>query len=196
MLGCGLEGLVEVFSPYFGMVQQLGPLEAGARLLLVPVAAIVAGAPAGRLMHRVPARWMITVGLLLAGALLAMTNLDADISYGSIAWRLLLDREVDRTPQLSCLRAEDLIEARLPQVLECVVLAESGRDPLPVVVTADGALDQDRWKEAVRDLPPLREPVALTWDQVPRTGTGKVRRRELLHRLTGRTGTYGSGRWT
>ncbi|MFC8140868.1 AMP-binding protein [Streptomyces paradoxus] len=108
----------------------------------------------------------------------------------------LLDREVDRTPQLSCLRTEDLIEARLPQVLECVVLAESGREPLPVVVTADGVLDQDRWKEAVRDLPPLCEPVALTWDQVPRTGTGKVRRRELLHRLTGRTGTYGSGRWT
>jgi acyl-CoA synthetase (AMP-forming)/AMP-acid ligase II len=64
------------------------------------------------------------------------------------------------------------------------------------VVTADGAVDRAHWKEAVRDLPPLREPVALTWDQVPRTGTGKVRRRELLHRLTGRTGTYGSGRWT
>jgi acyl-coenzyme A synthetase/AMP-(fatty) acid ligase len=108
----------------------------------------------------------------------------------------LLDREVDRTPQLSCLRTEDLLEARLPNALECVVLAEPGRDPLPVVVTADGRVDPARWKEAVRDLPPLREPVALTWDQVPRTGTGKVRRRELLHRLTGRTGTYGSGRWT
>ncbi|MEU0383237.1 AMP-binding protein [Streptomyces chartreusis] len=108
----------------------------------------------------------------------------------------LLDREVDRTPQLSCLRTEDLLEARLPNALECVVLAESGRDPLPVVVTADGRVDPARWKEAVRDLPPLREPVALTWDQVPRTGTGKVRRRELLHRLTGRTDTYGSGRWT
>ncbi|GGX01241.1 AMP-binding protein [Streptomyces lomondensis] len=108
----------------------------------------------------------------------------------------LLDREVDRTPQLSCLRTEDLLETRLPQALECVVLAEPGRDPLPVVVTADGAMDRARWKEAVRDLPPLREPVALTWDQVPRTGTGKVRRRELLHRLTGRSDTYGSGRWT
>jgi acyl-coenzyme A synthetase/AMP-(fatty) acid ligase len=108
----------------------------------------------------------------------------------------LLDREVDRAPQLSCLRTEDLLEARLPQAMECVVLAEPGRDPLPVVVTADGAVDRARWKEAVRDLPPLREPVALTWDQVPRTGTGKVRRRELLHRLTGRTDTYGCGRWT
>ncbi|MGW2235473.1 DHA2 family efflux MFS transporter permease subunit [Streptomyces sp. NPDC001759] len=87
----GLIGFFFVLSLYFGMVQQLGTLEAGARLLLVPVAAIVAGAPAGRLMHRVPARWMITVGLLLiAGSLLAMTNLDAGTSYGSIAWRLIV----------------------------------------------------------------------------------------------------------
>ena len=108
----------------------------------------------------------------------------------------LLDREVDRTPQLSCLRTEDILEARLPQALECVVLTDPDQDPLPVVVTADGLLDQAGWQEAVRGLPPLREPVALTWDEVPRTGTGKVRRRELLRRLTGRTDTYGSGRWT
>ncbi|WP_374935447.1 MFS transporter [Streptomyces resistomycificus] len=87
----GLIGFFFVLSLYFGMVQQLGTLEAGARLLLVPVAAIVAGAPAGRLMHRVPTRWMISVGLLLiAGSLLAMTNLDTDTSYGSIAWRLIV----------------------------------------------------------------------------------------------------------
>ncbi|MGW6542410.1 MFS transporter [Streptomyces massasporeus] len=87
----GLIGFFFVLSLYFGMVQQLGTLEAGARLLLVPVAAIVAGGPAGRLMHRVPTRWMISVGLLLiAGSLLAMTNLDADTSYGSIAWRLIV----------------------------------------------------------------------------------------------------------
>ncbi|WP_275559111.1 MFS transporter [Streptomyces sp. 5-6(2022)] len=76
---------------YFGMVQQLSTLDAGSRLLLAPAAAIVAGVPAGRLMHRVPARWMITFGLLLtAGPLLAMTNLDADTSYGSVAWRFIV----------------------------------------------------------------------------------------------------------
>ncbi|MFE6520816.1 AMP-binding protein [Streptomyces sp. NPDC057794] len=108
----------------------------------------------------------------------------------------LLDREVDHTPRLSCLRTEDLLQTRLPRALECVVLAEPGHDPLPVVVTADGVLDRARWKEAVRDLPPLREPAVLTWDEVPRTGTGKVRRGELLRRLTGRSATSGSGRWT
>ncbi|NDZ81079.1 acyl--CoA ligase [Streptomyces sp. SID10853] len=108
----------------------------------------------------------------------------------------LLDREVDSTPQLSCLRTEDALEVRLPQALECVVLAAPHRVPLPVVVTADGSLDRAVWKQAVRGLPPLREPVVLTWSQVPRTGTGKVRRRALLEQITGSTDTFGSGRWT
>nr|WP_245981823.1 class I adenylate-forming enzyme family protein [Streptomyces reniochalinae] len=108
----------------------------------------------------------------------------------------LLDREVDHTPGLSCLRTEDLLEDRLPEAAECVLLSPSGRAPLPVVVTQDGLLDRAAWDRAVRDLPPLGEPVALTWDQVPRTGTGKVRRTALLRQLTGSGETVGSGRWT
>ncbi|RSN19336.1 long-chain acyl-CoA synthetase [Amycolatopsis sp. WAC 04169] len=107
----------------------------------------------------------------------------------------LLDREVDTVPGLSCLEAEDLIEDRLPSVEECVVLSAAGREPIPVVVT-DTALDPERWRAAVGDLPPLGEPVVLSWDDVPRTGTGKVRRRELLARLTGTADTNGTGRWT
>ncbi|WP_030608781.1 AMP-binding protein [Streptomyces sclerotialus] len=108
----------------------------------------------------------------------------------------LLDREVDRTPLLSCLETEDVLEDRLPQVLECVLLATPGEAPLPVVVTEDGTLDPKRWQEAVAGLPALRPPTVLTWDEVPRTGTGKVRRGALRRRLTGRTDTCGSGRWT
>ncbi|WP_413759936.1 class I adenylate-forming enzyme family protein [Streptomyces sp. MMBL 11-3] len=108
----------------------------------------------------------------------------------------LLDREVDRTPQLSCLRTEDLLEDRLPQALEVVVLAVPGQPPLPVVVTEDGALEVEAWRRAVAGLPPLQPPTVLTWDLLPRTGTGKVRRGALLHRLTGCTETGGSGRWT
>jgi acyl-coenzyme A synthetase/AMP-(fatty) acid ligase len=108
----------------------------------------------------------------------------------------LLDREVDHTPRLSCLRTEDVLEDRLPQAVECVVLNSPGEAPLPVVVTGDGELDEDSWQRAVHDLPPLRKPVVLTWEQVPRTGTGKVRRTALLEQLTGRTDTCGSGRWT
>ncbi|MFR9728434.1 class I adenylate-forming enzyme family protein [Saccharopolyspora sp. MS10] len=108
----------------------------------------------------------------------------------------LLDREVDRSPRLSCLRTEDLLEDRMPSALECVVLARPGERPLPVVVTPDGALPSGAWRRAVRGLPPMREPVVLTWEQVPRTGTGKVRRSQLLERLTGSAETSGSGRWT
>ncbi|MEW2620540.1 class I adenylate-forming enzyme family protein [Streptomyces sp. NPDC048106] len=107
----------------------------------------------------------------------------------------LLDREVDSLPGLSCLRTEDVLEERLPQALECVVLGAADGDPLPVVVTADGRLDPDAWKQATNGLPALREPAVLTWDDVPRTGTGKVRRAALAQRLTG-AGLAGSGRWT
>ncbi|AHH95190.1 class I adenylate-forming enzyme family protein [Kutzneria albida] len=109
---------------------------------------------------------------------------------------LLLDREVDTIPGLSCLELEDVIEDRLPEVVECVVLGATGRLPLPVLVTEDGRIDRDRWCLAVADLPALAEPHTVTWPEVPRTGTGKVRRLELLTRLLGRAETHGSGRWT
>ncbi|MGP3924284.1 AMP-binding protein [Streptomyces sp. 8N616] len=108
----------------------------------------------------------------------------------------LLDREVDHTPQLSCLQTEDLIEDRLPQAVECIVLGSPGQEPLPVVVTADGDLDENAWQRAVSDLPPLQKPIVALWEHLPRTGTGKIRRTALLQQLTGRTDTYGSGRWT
>ncbi|QUH06156.1 acyl-CoA synthetase [Saccharopolyspora erythraea] len=109
---------------------------------------------------------------------------------------LLLDREVDRADGMSCLEIEDILDDRLREVQECVVLACQDRPPLPVAVTEDGALDRAAWQRAVRDLPRMQDPVPLTWQQVPRTGTGKVRRLDLLEQLTGCADTYGSGRWT
>jgi EmrB/QacA subfamily drug resistance transporter len=86
-----LIGFFFALSLYFGMVQQLDTLHAGARLILVPLAAIIAGAPTGRLMHRIPARYLITGGLLLITAALAsLTSLEADTSLASIGWRLVL----------------------------------------------------------------------------------------------------------
>jgi acyl-coenzyme A synthetase/AMP-(fatty) acid ligase len=109
---------------------------------------------------------------------------------------VLLDREVDHVPGMSCLAVEDTVEDRLDEVVECVVLGREGAPPLPVVVTADGALDHGVWSEAVTDLPPMADPVVLAWADVPRTGTGKVRRTALLAALTGNAATAGSGRWT
>jgi acyl-coenzyme A synthetase/AMP-(fatty) acid ligase len=107
----------------------------------------------------------------------------------------ILDRAADTLPGMSCLRTEDVLEQRLPQALECVILGPPDGDPLPVVVTADGRLDPDAWKQATHGLPALRDPAVLTWDEVPRTGTGKVRRAALARQFTG-TAPVGTGRWT
>jgi acyl-coenzyme A synthetase/AMP-(fatty) acid ligase len=107
----------------------------------------------------------------------------------------LLDREVDAVPGLSCLEVEDLVEDRLPEVVECVVLGTPGRRPIPVLVTA-GPVDPEVWRRAVADLPAMADPHVLAWEDVPRTATGKVRRLDLLTRLVGSAETHGSGRWT
>jgi EmrB/QacA subfamily drug resistance transporter len=86
-----LIGFFFLLSLYFGLVQHLPALQAGYRLLLVPLTAIVVGAPVARVMHRVSARVLITGGLLVvAGALLLLADIDAGTSFGSIAWRLVL----------------------------------------------------------------------------------------------------------
>ncbi|WP_443066874.1 MFS transporter [Streptomyces sp. NBC_01261] len=86
-----LIGFFFLLSLYFGLVQQLDTLQAALRLLMVTAAAIVVGQPVGRLMHRVTPRVLITGGLLaISGALFALTGVDADTSFASIAWRLAL----------------------------------------------------------------------------------------------------------
>ncbi|MGY5052084.1 MFS transporter [Streptomyces sp. 900105755] len=86
-----LIGFFFVLSLYFGMVQRLDTLQAAWRLLMVSGAALLVGGPAGRLMHRISARVMITGGLLaVAAALFALTGLTAGTSFGSAAWRLAL----------------------------------------------------------------------------------------------------------
>ncbi|MGW5053045.1 class I adenylate-forming enzyme family protein [Actinokineospora sp. NPDC004072] len=109
---------------------------------------------------------------------------------------LLLDREVDVIPGQSCVELEDVIEDRVPEIVECVVLGTPGRLPIPVVVTVDGSLDPAHWATAIHDLPALADPVVFTWDRVPRTGTGKVRRMELRALLHCGPATFGTGHWT
>lgn len=109
---------------------------------------------------------------------------------------LFLDREIDLIPETSCVELEDVLDDRVPDLLECVVLGVPGHQPLPVVVTGSGWLDPAVWRAATADLPALADPVLLRWEDLPRTGTGKVRRLELRARLLGDVQTYGAGRWT
>lgn len=86
-----LIGCFFVLSLYFGMVQRVDALEAGWRLLEVTGVSLFVAWPAGRLMHRTSARWMITVGLVLAAAAqFALAGLDAHTSFASTGWRLAL----------------------------------------------------------------------------------------------------------
>ncbi|MEU6352500.1 MFS transporter [Streptomyces sp. NPDC047072] len=87
----GLIGFFFVLSLYFGMVQHLSTLEAGWRMLMVTAGPLVLGAPVGRLVHRVSPRVLIPGGLFaVTAALLSLTTVDADTSFGSLAWRLAL----------------------------------------------------------------------------------------------------------
>ncbi|WP_425841030.1 DHA2 family efflux MFS transporter permease subunit [Streptomyces fractus] len=86
-----LIGFFFVLSLYFGMVQQLDTLDAGYRLLMVTGVCFFVGPVAGRVMHRISPRVLITVGLLCAaGSLFSLTSLTADTSFGPMAWRLAL----------------------------------------------------------------------------------------------------------
>ncbi|MGW2047129.1 MFS transporter [Streptomyces sp. NPDC001858] len=87
----GLIGFFFALSLYFGMVQQLSTLDAAWRLLMVSMVPLVLGAPVGKLVHRVSPRVLIPGGLLVVtAALLSLTNIAADTSFGSLAWRLAL----------------------------------------------------------------------------------------------------------
>ncbi|KDN86664.1 class I adenylate-forming enzyme family protein [Kitasatospora cheerisanensis] len=109
---------------------------------------------------------------------------------------LVLDREVDMVPGLSCVEIEDVLHERLPDVEEAVLLSVADGRPQPVLVTAAGDLDPQRWQDAVRDLPPLADPLLVAWDAVPRTATGKVRRHELREQVLAGSSPIGTGRWT
>ncbi|HJE61392.1 MAG TPA: acyl--CoA ligase [Nocardiopsis listeri] len=108
----------------------------------------------------------------------------------------LLDREVDALTEGGCLEIEDVVDERLAGVLECVVLGVAEGPPVPVVATEDGTLDLGEWKKAVEDLPTMADPMVLTWDELPCTGTGKVRRGALREKLGLPAGGRGTGRWT
>jgi EmrB/QacA subfamily drug resistance transporter len=87
----GLIGFFFVLSLYFGMVQRLDTLDAGYRMLMVTAVSLLVGVVVGPLMRRIPARLLITTGLLATtGALLSLTALDAHTAFGPLAWRLAL----------------------------------------------------------------------------------------------------------
>lgn len=97
----------------------------------------------------------------------------------------LLDREVDLIDGFgSTLAAEDLLFARLPDLVEVVIVPGAGGTPVPVVCTRDDKpLDLDQWRAAAANLPPMAEPVQRRIDDLPQTATTKIKRLELARVL-------------
>ncbi|WP_371099982.1 class I adenylate-forming enzyme family protein [Streptomyces sp. PU_AKi4] len=108
----------------------------------------------------------------------------------------LVDREVDRIPGISCIEAEGILLERLDRAHEVIILPNAQGLPIPVVSVPDGKLADDEWKRACAGLPVMDEPRLISWEDIPRTSTWKVRRLELRERVAGDVGGFGTGLWT
>jgi acyl-coenzyme A synthetase/AMP-(fatty) acid ligase len=97
----------------------------------------------------------------------------------------LLDREVDQIESMpSNLEAEDVLMSRMDELREIAIVAGEDGSAVPVVCTrGERPLDMDRWQQATKDLDSMSDPVQLPFDEVPRTSTWKVRRKELVELL-------------
>jgi acyl-coenzyme A synthetase/AMP-(fatty) acid ligase len=144
----------------------------------------VAAGTSGRIEARTRGRILTYLG--------AQDTYDGQLSEGW--WRMgdmgyrsrwgglhLVDREVDQIDDVdSSLEIEDALMSRLTELREIIVVPGRSGEPVPVVCTkADRPLDPQRWRNAVADLPPMTDPVVCRFDDLPRTGTWKIKRVEI-----------------
>lgn len=109
-----------------------------------------------------------------------------DMGYLDRRGRLyLLDREVDQIESMgSNLEVEDILMSRLEELREVVIVAGPDGDPVPVVATrGERPLSEERWQQAVEDLPRMARVVHAPYRQLPYTATRKIQRKELTRRL-------------
>jgi fatty acid CoA ligase FadD22 len=102
----------------------------------------------------------------------------------------LTDREVDQIDSVdSTLEVEDLLMSRLDELREIVIVTGDHGEAIPVIcIKGDQPLDAERWQSATADLPTMATPVECRFDDLPRTGTWKIKRLQVARRLTeGRT---------
>lgn len=97
----------------------------------------------------------------------------------------LADREVDQIDSVdSNLEIEDLLMSRLDELREVVIVAGDGGQAIPVICTkGDQPLAAGRWQSAVTGLAAMAPPVVCRFDDLPRTGTWKIKRLEIARQL-------------
>lgn len=98
--------------------------------------------------------------------------------FGSLQ---LLDRAVDQIPGVeSCLKLEDELLDLLPCCAEVVIVPLSGASPVGVLSLKPGApREEGSWRLAAERFGLAPEPLVFGCDEIPRTATGKVRRKVL-----------------
>ena len=111
-----------------------------------------------------------------------MTDVGCKSRWGCLH---LLDREIDESDAVASLLAlEDMILERLPNLAEVALIPKANGPPVPLVCTRDGRpFDHGAWMAATADLELLMPPVHCAWEDIPQTGTWKVRRVEARRRL-------------
>jgi acyl-coenzyme A synthetase/AMP-(fatty) acid ligase len=97
----------------------------------------------------------------------------------------LIDREVDQIAALdSNLEIEDVLLSRLGELREVVIVAGPDERPVPLLCTrGDQPLEEGRWRRATADIPGLSAPVHCRFQDLPRTGTWKIKRLEIARLL-------------
>jgi acyl-coenzyme A synthetase/AMP-(fatty) acid ligase len=98
----------------------------------------------------------------------------------------LIDREVDQIDDVdSSLEIEDVLLSRLDELREVIIVPGPGQQPVAVICTRENQpLDSDRWHRATADLPVTTAPVQCRFEDLPRTGTWKIKRLEITRLLT------------
>ncbi|MBK0347999.1 acyl-CoA synthetase [Aerococcaceae bacterium zg-ZJ1578] len=94
---------------------------------------------------------------------------------------ILKDRQVDLIQDVnSNLALEDFLLDHLTFLNEVVIVKGKENRAQPVITLKDNhTMDWDAWWHQVSDLPHLYKPLIMKWEEIPRTATMKVQRRQL-----------------
>ncbi|MGX7172668.1 AMP-binding protein [Enterococcus ratti] len=108
--------------------------------------------------------------------------------YGSMdenGCLFLKDRQVDLIDTInSNLAIEDFLLDSLEFLSEVVIVRDKHHAPQPLIALApEQEMDWERWWKQVHELPRLNPPIIRKYEDIPRTATMKVRRKQIEKEL-------------